>query len=104
MARHHADEYLIYGFSEYKPHLFGVNNWRFIAKNNSPDKSMAHAKELYTSNKFDRIEVKRKSFDSRKNKYSLSTYEILGKKRQINAYKILAVTLVLLAALSQLIL
>ena len=100
MARHYADEYLIYAFSEYKPHIFGVNNWRFIAKNNNPNQSLEHAQKLYTSNKFDRIEVKRKSFDSKKNQYSLSTYEVLGKKHKMNAYKILMAALLIFAALS----
>lgn len=77
-----ADEYLIYVFSNYKANLFGVNKWRFIGKNSDAQKSLAQARKLYESQKFDRIEIKRKSFDSRQNKYKLSTFEVLTKSKR----------------------
>ncbi len=77
-----ADEYLIYVFSNYKANLFGVNKWRFIGKNSDPQKSLAQARKLLNSQKFDRIEIKRKSFNSRNNNYKLSTFEVLTKSKR----------------------
>jgi hypothetical protein len=103
MAHKTADEYLIYAFSNYKANLFGVNKWRFVAKDTNAENTIKQARQLYQSKKYERVEVKKKSFDSRKKQYRLSTYEILGKNRKISVYKILATALLIFALCGQLI-
>ncbi len=103
MAHKTADEYLIYAFANYKANLFGVNKWRFVSTETSADESLKQANQLYQSQKYERIEVKKKSFDPKKNRYRLSTYEVLGKNNRRKFYKILTVTFLLLALIGQII-
>jgi len=101
MAYKTVDEYIIYAFSEYKANLFGQNQWRFVSKESNPQACIRHARQLFTSQNYARIEVKKKSFNPKMNKYELSTYEVFGKNKKISLYKALVMGLITFTILGQ---
>jgi len=102
MANKTVDEYIIYAFSDYKMNLFGVNKWRFVSKGNNLKSILQQARQLHISQQYQRIEVKKKSFNPKSNKYRLSTYEVFGKNKKISLYKVLATALLIFAFCGQL--
>jgi hypothetical protein len=102
MAHNTACEYLIYAFPIYNPQSLGRNRWQLISKNSDARDCMEEARRLYKAHDYARVEVKKKSYDAKKGRYFLSTYEIIEKSRPFSLYKIFIVALLVCAFAGQL--
>lgn len=96
------EEYLIYAYPAYSPQFFGRNRWQYVTKNTDARLSMEEAKRLYDSRQYERVEIKKKIFNLKTQRYSLSNYEILGKGKKINFFKLFVVALMVFAFVGQL--
>jgi len=84
-----SDEYLIYGYAKYHVYNFGRNQWQFLSKSKDQEMTIQQAQQFYSSQNYDRVEVKKKYFDNVQQKFKLKTVEIIGLKKVIPTYPIL---------------
>ncbi len=76
-------EYTIYTFDMPKPKQKGANSWKKHATLDDMSKAMNEAESLHGTQKFQKIEVKKKFFDQKKNRtvdMTLKVYESTPKK------------------------
>ena len=76
-------EYTIYTFDMPSPKQKGDNNWKKHSSGDDMGKAMIEAESLHQSQKYQKIEVKKKFFDQKKNRtvdMTLKTFEIKPKK------------------------
>jgi len=76
-------EYTIYTFDMPKPKQKGDNSWKKHTTTDDMSKAMAEAESLHGTQKFQKIEVKKKFFDQKKNRVvdmTLKTFEAKPKK------------------------
>ena len=84
-------EYSIYTFDMPKPKQKGQTKWQKHATLDDMIKAMAQAQSLYESEKFQKIEVKKKFFDQKKNRtvdMTLKVFECTPKKDHSTAIAI----------------
>lgn len=76
-------EYTVYTYDMPSPKQKGDSSWKKHATLDDMVKAMAEAENLYGTQKFQKIEVKKKFFDQKKNRVvdmTLKTYELKPKK------------------------
>jgi len=100
MIKSGADEYIIYGYAQYHDGAIGYNQWQYLAKNYDPRACYTQAREFLKSHGFSRIEIKKKSFDHKRQKYSLSTMAVLGEKKRLKKEWLFAASLLLISIIA----
>jgi hypothetical protein len=76
-------EYTIYTFDMPRPNQKGDNSWQKHAVLEDMSKAMNEAETLHATKKYQKVEVKKKFFDQKKNRVvdmTLKTYEVKPKK------------------------
>lgn len=92
-------EYTIYTFDMPVPKQKGENSWKKHSTSEDMMKAMTEAESLHGTQKFQKIEVKKKFFDKKKNRVvdmTLKTYESKPKK---DFTILIAVTLALIGGI-----
>jgi len=85
-------EYTIYTFDLPKGKQKGQSQWKKQATIEDMDKALAEAQKLYESEKYQKIEVKKKFFDVKKNRnvdMTLKVYELKPKKDMTGVFVML---------------
>jgi len=88
---HHKTEYIIYGYQSFEANRMGHNKWEVISVIPEQSEAVHTAERLYASNDYKKIEIKKKSFDTRTKRYIASTFKTLEQK----SYKAVWITGVL---------
>lgn len=89
-------EYTIYTFDMPKTRQKGDNSWKKHASLDDMTKAISEAETLHNSQKFQKIEVKKKFFDQKKNRtvdMTLKVYESRPKKNYTVLFLILLAVL-----------
>ena len=73
-------EYTIYAYNKYCEHTIGHNKWQYLSSSDNVDVALEQAKKLYESQEFEKIEVKKKAFDKKKQQNMVSTYRVFDHK------------------------
>ena len=92
-------EYTIYTFDMPAPKQKGDNSWKKHATLEDMSKAMQQAEALYVSRKFQKIEVKKKFFDQKKNRTVDMTLKIFESSPKKDYTIIVAVVMAILAGL-----
>ena len=88
-------QYSIYAYNQYSEGEIGKNKWIKLQSDTNKTLIFDEAKKLYESEKFDKIEVKQKLFDRRKQRNQMKTVHILGRNPQKKLYKNMMVLVVM---------
>jgi hypothetical protein len=94
-----ATQYSIYAYSDYRPDRFGHNQWRCLGQMDCAEKAVQQAKRLFQSQKFAKIEIKKKFFDIKKNCHLVSTFQVLERKKIQQKTLLYCLGVIVLAAL-----
>lgn len=89
-------EYTIYTFDMPSPKQKGQNSWKKHSSGDDMTKAMSEAETLHQTRKFQKIEVKKKFFDQKKNRtvdMTLKTFESAPKKNYTTVFLILLAVL-----------
>ena len=90
-------EYVIYAYDSFEDEKLGANHWQLIASSKDCEEMVSRAETLFNAAQYQKIEIKQKTFSSRKGKHIASTYKIYEQKPDI---KILPIVTILLIAFS----
>jgi len=71
----------IYAYNKYRDDAFGHNEWQCLGQMDSAEQALQRAKQLFQSEKFAKIEIKKKFFDMKKNRHLVSTFQVLERKK-----------------------
>lgn len=73
-------EYTIYAYNKYCEHKIGHNKWQCVSSGKDASKALEEAEVLFNSSKFQKIEIKKKFFDKKMDRYAVSTFKVLSSK------------------------
>ena len=76
MASNKGTEYTIYAYNKYCEHTIGHNKWQTLSSSDDAEFVIAQAQKFYESQKFEKIEVKKKIFDEKKQQNMVSIYKV----------------------------
>lgn len=92
-------EYTIYTFDMPRPNQKGANSWQKNAVLEDMGEAMSRAETLHATGKYQKIEVKKKFFDQKKNRVVDMTLKTLETKAKKDFTVVLAVVMAVLGAL-----
>lgn len=87
-------EYVIYGYDSFEDEKLGTNHWQLIASGSDCEEMVSRAETLFNSAQYQKIEIKQKTFNTRKGKHIASTYKIYEQKPDIKIMPIIAILLI----------
>jgi hypothetical protein len=85
-------EYTIYAYNFFENEKMGCNKWQRLSSVNKENEARMQAERLFQSQLYQKIEIKKKSFDSRSGRYVAKThkvYEISTKRNLMTLMSIL---------------
>ncbi len=77
-------EYTIYAYNKYCENLIGHNKWQCISTGENPSKVLEEAERLFDSEQFQKIEVKKKTFNQKKKRHFVSTFHVFDHQPKRN--------------------
>lgn len=79
-------EYSIYAYDKYCENTIGYNKWQCVGNLQDANQALQRAAQLFQTNKFQKIEVKKKFFDPKKKRQLVSTFRVFdGQNHKISA-------------------
>lgn len=91
-------EYTIYAYNKYCENTIGHNQWQCLSSSDNATKAIEDARILFDSSKFQKIEIKKKFFDKKKDRYAVSTFKVFDNKPKTKM--LIIATAILLTALA----
>lgn len=82
-------EYSVYAYDKYCDNAIGYNKWKCILSDTNANFVYQTAENLFETQQFQKIEIKKKTFHEKKKRYLVSTSHIF--KKRANAGKIIFV-------------
>ena len=73
-------EYIIYAYQDFEENRLGHNKWQVLSVVPEQDLALETAEKLYQSKDYQKIEIKKKSFDPKTKRYVASTLKTIEKK------------------------
>ena len=77
-------EYSIYAYIKYCKNTIDHNKWRCVGQMDDADQALEAAQKLFYSAQFQKIEVKKKFFNSKKKRHYVATLRTFESKSKIN--------------------
>jgi|GEM_PF-2373534 len=81
-----ATRYTIYAYHQYCEDSLGYNKWQCLGNGDNALEILQEAQRLFSSAKFQKIEVKRKTFDLKKKRHLVSTWRVFDNKPKKNIF------------------
>ncbi len=75
-------EYSVYAYSHFKDDELGHNHWKRVMVGSDVSAILLQAEKLFCSEKYQKIEIKKKIFDDKKGRNVASTFRIFENKSQ----------------------
>ena len=83
-------EYTIYAYNKYCEHKIGHNKWQCLSSGKDACKVLQEAEIFFNSSKFQKVEVKKKFFDKKNDRYAISTFKVFSNKSKKPSILIMA--------------
>ncbi len=93
-------EYTIYAYDKYRENMIGHNKWQCISTGQDPSKVLEQAEQLFDSEQFQKIEVKKKFFDKKKKRHFVSTFHVLDHRPQKDFLLLVGLTVIIFSFVS----
>lgn len=87
-------EYTIYAYHSYDEKKLGYNRWQRVTTSTDEAQAISKAEQLFKSQLYPKIEIKKKIFDNKKGRHKDTTFKIYENKPKKN-HLILSATLLL---------
>ena len=85
-------QYTVYAYDKYSD-ILGYNKWQCLLNSDNKKRALAEAERLFDTDKFQKIEVKKKVFNPKQKRYCASTYRVLDTRPKRNLLLIGALAL-----------
>lgn len=93
-------EYTVYAYDKYRPDMIGYNKWQYLLSSKNPSEVLEKAEKLFESDKFQKIEIKKKFFDKKMGRYVVSTFRVFDRKSNKTKFYITVAIFIIAALLS----
>ena len=77
-------EYIIYAYKGFDEDKVGYNHWKLMGSMRDSKIALENAQKLFAAKKYDKIEIRKKTFSKKKNIYVSSTFHVFGQERTFN--------------------
>lgn len=79
-------EYTIYVYDHFYEDGVGQNRWKRVSSSYDPAESVNKAQKLFSSQQYQKIEIKKKFFDDRKGQNVAKTFRVFERTQKQNSY------------------
>ncbi len=90
--------YSIYVYDKFVDGKMGANKWIMLQSDNDKVRILKEAKKLYDTQRYQKIEIKEKSFDSKKQRNKIQTVQVFGKTHNHNKMRFITGFLIVISA------
>lgn len=94
LHRTHTPEYVIYAYDQFHDEKLGQNHWQRVLSSEDIQQTLFEAERLFMSEKYQKIEIQKKTLDKKTGKFKASVYKVMDHNKPRN--NLLTLTLVLL--------
>lgn len=91
-------EYIIYAYDLFENDKVGCNRWQRVTSGSDIDTMIEKADILYGSGAYQRVEIKKKSYNTKKQTYQVATFKTFGNRRRYNLMSLLTMLILSLSS------
>ncbi len=77
-------EYVIYAYKGFDENKVGCNHWKLMGTMRDSKIALESAEALFLARKYDKVEIRKKAFNKKKNMYVSSTFHVFGNERRLS--------------------
>ena len=81
-------QYTVYAYNQYEDQMVGHNHWQRILTSDNAKQAILRAESLYETHRYQKIEIKKKVFDSQIGTHIDSVYKTYNEKQGRNMYTV----------------
>ena len=91
-------EYTIYAYNNFESEKVGCNRWQRLSSVQAEEEALSKAQRLFESQLYQKIEIKKKSYDEKKGRYIAKTHKVYEVSPRNNALVFTSILLLAFAS------